>query len=186
MDSKTGPVRIPEPEDVILSPRERTMKARMLVVLEALEAGHSRQSAASLADIAASTIASWIQQGRYKLTHALYPWFYHEVQRSEGIGEAQFANIVISEAVDKHNWRAAMFVLQKRYKWSERPEMDNDLQRDQQKAQLSKTKADTVFVEARTKKLEEDGEEIVLERLRDILNEVREEVKADGKERPVN
>ena len=64
--------------------------------------------------------------------------------------------------------------------------MDDDLQRDQQKAQLSKTKADTVFVEARTKKLEEDGEEIVLERLRDILNEVREEVKADGKERPVN
>ena len=43
-----------------------------------------------------------------------------------------------------------------------------------------------MFVEARTKKLEEDGEEIVLERLRDILNEVRSEVKVDGKEEQVN
>ena len=186
MDSECGPIRIPEPSDVILSLRERAMKARMLRVLEGLESGHSRQSAAALANISTSTIASWVQQGRYKLTHQLYPWFYHEVQRSEGVGESKFADIVIQEAVGKHNWRAAMFVLQKRYGWSERPEMDNDIQRDQQRAQLAKTKADTVFVEVRTKKLEEDGKEAVLERLLGLLNEVREEVKTDGEEESVN
>ena len=70
-----------------------------------------------------------------------------------------------------------MFVLQKRYKWNDRPEMDVDTQREQQKAQLDTTKADTVYVEERTKKLREDGEEVVLDRLRDILDEVRDEMK---------
>ena len=64
--------------------------------------------------------------------------------------------------------------------------MDDEVQREQQRAQLAKTKADTVYVEARTTKLKEDSEEIVLDRLRDILNEVREEVKPSVKEEQVN
>jgi len=170
-------LRIPEPCDVVLSAVERTMKSRMLLVLEALEAGHSRKAAASIAGIAPPTVAAWVKRGKTRLTHALYPWFLHEIQRSEGAGESLFANIVIREATENHNWRAAMFVLQKRYKWNDRPDMDVDTQREQQKAQLDKTKADTVYVEERTKKLKEDGEEVVLDRLRDILDEVRDEMK---------
>ena len=79
-----------------------------------------------------------------------------------------------------------MFLLQKRYKWNDRPEMDNDIQREQQKAQLAKTKADTVFVEVRTEKIKEDSDAVVLDRLRDILNEVREEINPSGKEEQVN
>ena len=37
-----------------------------------------------------------------------------------------------------------------------------------------------------TVKLKEDGEEIVLDRLRDILNEVREEIRPSVKEEQVN
>jgi hypothetical protein len=180
------PVHYPEPEDVILSIQERAMKKRMLRVLEALEAGHSRQSAASMANVSPQTVKVWTRNGQKNMTHALYPWFYHEVSRSEGAGESLFADIVIREATEKHNWRAAMFVLQKRYKWNDRPAMDDEIQREQQKAQLSKTKADTVYVEARTVKLKEDGEEIVLDRLRDILNEVREEIRPSVKEEQVN
>jgi hypothetical protein len=181
-----APVHYPEPEDIILTIQERAMKKRMLRVLEALEAGHSRQSAASMAGVSPQTVKVWTRKGQKNLTHALYPWFYHEISRSEGVGESLFADIVIREATEKHNWRAAMFVLQKRYKWNDRPEMDDEVQREQQRAQLAKTKADTVYVEARTTKLKEDSEEIVLDRLRDILNEVREEVKPSVKEEQVN
>jgi hypothetical protein len=170
-------VRHPEPDDIVLTTVQRSMKARMLRVLEALEAGHSRASAASMAKMAPATIDKWVRAGRTQITHPLYPWFLHEIERSEGLGESLFANIVIKEAAEKHNWRAAMFLLQKRYKWNDRPDMDKDIQREQQKAQLQKTKADTVYVEERTRVLKEDGEEVVLDRLRDILNEVREEVK---------
>ena len=179
-------VHYPEPQDIILSVQERAMKQRMLRVLEALESGHSRQSASSMAGVSPQTVKIWARKGQKNLTHSLYPWFYNEVSRSEGVGESLFADIVIREATEKHNWRAAMFVLQKRYKWNDRPEMDDEIQREQQKAQLSKTKADTVYVEARTVKLKEDGEEIVLDRLRDILNEVREEIKPGVKEEQVN
>ena len=162
------------------------MKHRMLIVLEALEAGHSRNAAASMAQVSSTTVSAWIRRGRRKPTHLLYPWFFHEIQRSEGQGEKLFADIVIREATENHNWRAAMFVLQKRYKWNDRPAMDDEVQREQQKAQLAKTKADTVYVETRTEKMKEDSEALVLDRLRDILDEVREEVKKDGKPEAVN
>ena len=182
-----GPIRLEEPEDVVLSITDRAMKHRMLLVLEALEAGHSRSSAAALADISPTTVQAWIRCGKNKPLHALYPWFLHEINRCEGVGESLFANIVIQEATKNHNWRAAMFVLQKRYKWNDRPEMDNDVQKEQQRAQLKKTKADTDYVEERTKLLREDGEEVVLDRLRDILSEVRDEMKPkEGASEQVN
>lgn len=177
-------VRIAEPHDAVLTVTERAMKHRMLIVLEALEAGHSRNAAASMAQVSSTTVSAWIRSGRRKPTHLLYPWFFHEIQRSEGQGEKLFADIVIREATENHNWRAAMFVLQKRYKWNDRPDMDSDVQRDQQKAQLAKTRADTTYTEERTKKLKEDGEEVVLERLRDILDEVRDEMKPKDGESP--
>ena len=79
-----------------------------------------------------------------------------------------------------------MFILQKRYKWNDRPALDSEIQEEQQRAQLAKTKADTVYVETRTEKMKEDSEALVLDRLRDILDEVREEVKKDGKPEAVN
>ena len=181
-----SPLRLPLPQDIVLSRKERGLKERMLAVLSVLNAGHSRRGASAQAGVSYTTVSKWIRYGKEKITHPLYPWFFHEIQCAEGIGESKFADIVIREATEKHNWRAAMFVLQKRYAWTERPALDDSVARRQQLAQLSKTKAETVFVEARTKKLEEDGEEIVLERLRDILNEVRSEVKVDGKEEQVN
>lgn len=181
-----GPLRFPEPDDIVLNHNHRALKERMLVALDALQAGHSRHSAAALAGVSKVTLANWVKLGRAKPLHPLYPWFYHESQCSEGIGESKFADIVIREATEKHNWRAAMFLLQKRYKWSERPEMDNDVQLEQQRAQLKKTKAETVYVEVRTKKIEEDGDEVVLERLRGILDEVRSEVRSGGDSEKVN
>tara|TARA_R100001594_G_scaffold62636_5_gene97018 strand:- start:2859 stop:3419 length:561 start_codon:yes stop_codon:yes gene_type:complete len=177
-------IRIPEPEDVVLSTQEKAVKKRMLRVLEALEAGHSRNSAAAIAGISPTTIQKWARKGVSMPTHMLYPWFMHEIRRSEGAGESLFADIVIKEATENHNWRAAMFVLQKRYKWNDRPEMDNDIQKEHQKAQLKKTKADTAYVEERTKLLKEDGEEVVLDRLRDILDEVRDEVRPKDSKKP--
>jgi hypothetical protein len=177
---------MPEPQDIILTPHERRLKKRMLKVLEALEGGHSRQSAASMAGISPATVEGWVRKGQTNLTHTLYPWFCHEIGRSEGAGESIFAKIVIDEATKNHNWRAAMFLLQKRYKWNDRPEMDNEIQREQQRAQLAKTKADTVFAEVRTEKIKEDSDAVVLDRLRDILNEVREEINPSGKEEQVN
>jgi hypothetical protein len=181
-----SPDRRSEPEDVVLSLQERKLKKRMLRVLEALEAGHSRNSAAAMAGVSPGTVKVWVRKGQTNLTHPLYPWFHNEVSRSEGFGESLFADIVIQEATKNHNWRAAMFLLQKRYKWNDRPEMDNEIQREQQSAQLAKTKADTVYVEARTKKLKEDSDAVVLDRLRDILDEVREEMKPGVKEEQVN
>jgi hypothetical protein len=175
-------IRIAEPHDAILSATERSMKHRMLVVLEALEAGHSRNSAAAMAEISPNTVSAWTRRAHRDPTHVLYPWFLHEIHRSEGKGESLFANIVMREATEKHNWRAAMFVLQKRYKWNDRPYMDPDIQREQQKAQLVKTQADTVFTQERTKKLKEDGDEVVLERLRNILEEVRDEMRPNDGE----
>jgi hypothetical protein len=182
-----GPIRLDEPDDAVLSITDRAMKHRMLMVLEALEMGHSRSSAAAIAGISPSTVQAWIRCGKNRPTHMLYPWFLHEIGRCEGTGESLFANIVIEEATKNHNWRAAMFVLQKRYKWNDRPEMDNDVQKEQQRAQLKKTKADTAYVEERTKLLREDGEEVVLDRLRDILDEVRDEMKPkEGASESVN
>jgi len=175
-----------EPEDIVLSLQERKLKKRMLRALEALEAGHSRNSAAAMAGVSPGTVKVWVRKGQTNLTHPLYSWFHHEMSRSEGFGESLFADIVIREATKNHNWRAAMFLLQKRYKWNDRPEMDNEIQREQQKAQLAKTKADTVFVEVRTEKIKEDSDAAVLDHLRDILNEVREEMKPGGKEEQVN
>ena len=172
-----GLVRIAEPDNVVLSVTERVMKSRMLMVLEALEAGHSRSAAAAMAQISPSTVSAWVRRAQKNPSHVLYPWFLHEIQRSEGVGESLFANIVIREATEKHNWRAAMFVLQKRYKWTGQPEMDNEIAHERQKAQLHKVKADTALVEERTRVLKEGGEEVVLDRLRDILGEVREEMK---------
>ena len=181
-----GPIRLPEPEMILLPPQQQDMKKRMLRVREALEGGHSRSSAAALGGVSASTVGKWLRHGRVQLNHPLYPWFYHECQMAEGSGESLFADIVIKEAVDKHNWRAAMFILQKRYQWGGSIEVDPDIKREHQQAQLAKIKADTSFVEARTKKIEEDGEGVVLERLRDILEEVRSETRPDGKEEQVN
>lgn len=181
-----GPIRLPEPADFTLNSQQLSMKERMLVVLEHLECGHSRASAASAANIASSRVKQWYRYGRTKVTHLLYPWFRQELERSEGFGESIFAKIIIDEATKKHNWRAAMFILQKRYKWNDRPDLDTRIQEEQQHAQLAKTKADTVYVETRTEKMKEDSEALVLDRLRDILDEVREEVKRDGKPEAVN
>ena len=174
-----SPLRHPEPEDVVLSFRQREQKQRMLVVLEALEAGHSRSSAASMAGVSGHTVSSWISKGRKQITHLLYPWFYHEVSRTEGLGEQKFADIVIREATENHNWRAAMFVLTKRYTWSGSGNVDNELQREQQQAQLDKTRADTAYVEARTKSVADGDGSSALARLKELLDEVREERKSE-------
>ena len=181
-----GHHKAPEPADLTLTGPQRSLKKRMLTVLEHLEAGHSRASAAAAAGVGVSRVKQWYQHGLTKVTHPLYPWFRQELERSEGSGESIFANIVIREATETHHWRAAMFILQKRYKWNDRPALDSEIQEEQQRAQLAKTKADTVYVETRTEKMKEDSEALVLDRLRDILDEVREEVKKDGKPEAVN
>jgi len=169
------PLSYPEPEDIVLSFRQREQKKRMLIVLESLEAGHSRASSAAAAGVSPQTVVQWTRRGRDQITHVLYPWFYHHISRAEGTGEQKFADIVIREATENHNWRAAMFILQKRYKWNGGAEMDSETQREQQKAQLKKTQADIKYVEARTKNIEEGSEEGALDRLKDLLAEVREE-----------
>lgn len=184
MDS--GPVHIPEPKDFALSAQQKVQKQRMLKVLEALEAGHSRKSAASMAGVSPVTVREWTRRGRSVIPHILYSWFYNEIQRSEGSGESLFADIVIREASENHNWRAAMFVLQKRYGWGSGQNMDEDVQLQQQQAHLSKTKADIVYVEMKTTKMKESTDGAVFARLRDILEEVRDEVRTDAKGESVN
>ena len=89
-----GHHKAPEPADLTLTGPQRSLKKRMLTVLEHLEAGHSRASAAAAAGVGVSRVKQWYQHGLTKVTHPLYPWFRQELERSEGSGESIFANIL--------------------------------------------------------------------------------------------
>ena len=88
----------------------------MKKITEGLEAGHSRISACSMADVPHTTFMEWLRRGRIE-EEGQYKDFVLAAGVAEGIGEARYANVVIKEA-RTGNWKAAMFMLQKRYHWS--------------------------------------------------------------------
>jgi len=157
-DHPTGEVLpLGDPEPALLTTIQKAMYERMRTVLDVLRMGHSRQTAAGQAGVNHSTLRQWLIRGRKPehANHPLYPWFHEQVLVVEGIAEGAYANVVLAAAKD--NWKAAMFILQKRYHWSDRTREDELLSHQHKRAQFEKTVADTKQVKARTALMEREG-----------------------------
>lgn len=168
------------------SPRRVPRTAvRMDAVLSALRAGHSRKSARSMASIPENTFNSWIQRGRKKDAAPHHVKFIEDLEVAEGEAEARYASVVFKEA-DAGNWRAAMFILSKRYHWTDRFQLGAEVETEKAKVGIERARADIEFTKARTRRIEESGDEAVLDRLRVILDEERDQVKAETGAKAIN
>jgi transposase len=157
----------------------------MDVVIAALRAGHSRKSAWSKAQIPENTFNSWLYRGRKEGAASHYVKFVAGVEGAEGEAEARYASVVFKEA-DAGNWRAAMFILSKRYHWTDRFQLGAEVETEKAKVGIERARADIEFTKARTRRIEESGDEAVLDRLRVILDEERDQVKAETGAKAIN
>ncbi len=83
--------------------------------------------------------------------------FADEFEKSQGKAEGRFAEIVMHEAIENGNWKAAMFILQKRYGWTERVKLDAEIERKVKVLGMERTRADIEYTKARTKRIEEEA-----------------------------
>ena len=164
----------------LVSPR----KSKMAEILKALQRDHSQATAASFGGVTVRTMRKWLQKGRADDATPEMKQFADEFEKSQGKAEGRFAEIVMHEAIENGNWKAAMFILQKRYGWTERVKLDAEIERKVKVLGMERTRADIEYTKARTKRIEEEGDSAMLEKLVDVLND--SSPKAKSSDSPVH
>jgi transposase-like protein len=93
--------------------RTKLTSQRMLVIQKALRAGSTRKAAAAVAGVGESTFYDWMRAGANDEGSNLARQLVVVVEAAEGEAELRAAT-TINEAIDKGDWKAAAWWLERR------------------------------------------------------------------------
>jgi hypothetical protein len=86
-----------------------------------IKAGNYPATAAGMAGIGESTFYQWKKWGRERKS-GKFVEFLEKIKKAENFGEALRVKIILESAIDKGNWQAAAWYLERRYpdRWGRR------------------------------------------------------------------
>jgi len=94
-------------------------------IIQALEAGNYRKTAAALAGIDETTLVRWIKRGRESKSRGKYYQFYQSVKKAEEFAKAYHLQ-QIRKASENGSWQASAWYLERKHpnEWGRQQRID--------------------------------------------------------------